>query len=107
MVSFSGNRGAYHALCWSCGKGQHSYAYFEENNSANHSGQRVERNAVTDSNHSALSARVSKRLPRHRQLLAETELLRLFNHVVEQPVPKDLLDLLQRIDARLSIKVVS
>jgi hypothetical protein len=93
-------------LCWSCGEEQHSYEYFERFISADIAGRRVEGDAMTDEISSTRSLRESERLPRHRQLLAETELFRLFNHIVEQPVPKELLDLLQRIDTRLDVKGV-
>jgi hypothetical protein len=34
-------------------------------------------------------------------LLAEAQLKALFDNIVDQPVPADLLDLIRRIDARL------
>jgi hypothetical protein len=35
-------------------------------------------------------------------LLADTQLVTFFNHVVDQPTPDEFLDLLRRIDARCS-----
>ena len=59
---------------------------------------------MTDEKHTVANPQGSKRLPRYRKLLAETELRRIFNHVVEQPLPSEFLDILRRIDARRSIE---
>ena len=104
MVTFLGNLGHYHALYWSCGKGRYLNAYFEKDNSASTADQTVEDTAVTDANLGKSTPRNAKQLPRHRRLLAETELCRIFEGIAEQPLPKELLDLLQRIDARLGIE---
>ncbi len=78
-------------------------AYFQKDDPATNAGPHIKFNAVTDESNGAPNSQASKQLPRHRRLLAEAELRRIFNHIVEQPVPKELLDLLQRIDARCII----
>jgi Anti-sigma factor NepR len=59
---------------------------------------------VTDSGRGLPNSQGPKQLPRHRQLLAEAELRRVFNQIVELPVPKEFLVLLQQIDARHAIE---
>lgn len=54
---------------------------------------------MTDDKHDVFRSQGSKQLPRHRQLLPEAELRRVFNHIVEQPIPKDLFELLEQIEA--------
>jgi len=58
--------------------------------------------AVVEASQGAHGSPRLKSIPRRRrQLLAETELRRYFNQIVEQPVPDEFLELLRRIDARL------
>ncbi len=53
--------------------------------------------ATSDSG-AKIATKGSKNMPRERRLFAEIELLRIFNHVVAEPVPSEFLELLRRID---------
>ena len=46
----------------------------------------------------------TKQLPRRRQLLAATELRNIFMHIVEEPLPNELLDLLRQIDSGRNVE---